>query len=57
MVHEVVFQGGLMRRQFARGPLPGHAPQAAETACEELVQVALDGAPGDAGEASDLLVG
>ena len=54
---EVLFQGVLMLDQGAVGLMPGTAADTRQATFEVLVQVALDGAPGDIGVGGDLVVG
>ena len=56
MFHEVVFQGSLVSGESVGLTLPGQASELVHAAVGELVEVALDTAAGDAGQAGDVLV-
>jgi len=53
---EVALQGDLVSGEFVGLALPGQAAEALQAAVGELVEVALDAAAGDVGEASDVFV-
>jgi hypothetical protein len=57
VVQEIVFQRGLMGGECVRLALPGQTANTLQAASGKLVQIALDAAAGDIGEACDLLVG
>jgi hypothetical protein len=56
VLQEIVFQGGLMGGEFVRLAFPGQIANTLQAASGKLVQIALDAAAGDIGEAGDLLV-
>ena len=56
MLQEVVLQGGVVRREFVGLALPGQAAEPIQAPVGELVEVTLDAAAGDGGEARDVLV-
>jgi hypothetical protein len=57
VLQEVVLQRLRVDRQLALGPVEVGPPQGLEPAGQVLVEVALDGAAAEAGQASDLSVG
>ena len=56
VLQEVLLQGVLVLDQGALGLMPAAAAQARQAAFEVLVEVALDGAPGDVGVGGDVVV-
>ena len=57
MLQEVVLQGGLVGGELVGLASPGQAPDPTQAAVGELVEVALDAAAEDIGQAGDVLVG
>ena len=57
VLQEVVFQGGLMGAEFVGLPFQGRWRIRSKPPVGELVEIALDAAAGDIGEAGDVRVG